>query len=598
MRLGVELFRQGSLDEALVVLERAVALGPKTSEARNNYGVALAAAGRPEQAQREFEEAVSLSPDYAEARLNLARVFEDRGRSSDAEKQYAAVLEADAGNDKARSRLAALYDGTGRPELAIKEFRLLSARRPDLAEAEFISAGQEARKAREYARAEKFFLRATDINPQFAQAWAELGTNSYLAGEFPKSVEFFRKALSIDPGQAAFHYYLALALDKGRQQDEALREYRRAVELGGPPEARLGLARAALLSGDPGLAVEELNRLLVAAPDHAEAKVLLVQATSEMEARRRLVEGQSQFANQRLARLEQIVADANRANRELEARLQSVSQEKRLLEKMALRDRAAGQGGSRSRPRLPPPRSRRRPPSPQIHRRRTRGAAAAAERERPVRRLVPRNSRRDSERLRGELDAERDARRREGAEAQADLALLRADKDRSRAGTGHGGERFKREAERLQAELAAAQAKSLELGRGSGEFEELRQRLAGLQADQARTQTEFSQERETATPGGGASEDGSPAEREARRVEAERSKADLGRDRGRCRGELAKKLNEAAESRGRCSPHRARYRGRRIPREPSASGETGWPPSGRQRRAEVESSGRNARRGQ
>ena len=52
-----------------------------------------------------------------------------------------------------------------------------------------------------------------------------------------------------------------------------------------------------------------------------------------MEARRRLVEGQSQFANQRLARLEQIVADANRANRELEARLQAVTQEKRLLEK-------------------------------------------------------------------------------------------------------------------------------------------------------------------------------------------------------------------------------------------------------------------------
>ena len=332
-RLGVELFRQGSLDEALVVLERAVALGPKVAEARNNYGVALAAAGRPEQAQREFEEAVSLMPDYAEARLNLARVFEDRGRPADAEKQYDAVLEADAGSDKARAGRAALYDRTGRPELAVQEFRLLSARRPDLAEAEFIGAGQEARKAREYARAEKFFLRAADINPQFAQAWAELGTNSYLAGEYPKGVEYFRKALTIDPGQAAYHYYLGLTLDKGRQQDEALREYRRAVELGGPPEARLGLARAALESGDPGLAVEELNRLLVASPDHAEAKALLAQATSEMESRRRLVEGQSQFANQRLARLEQIVADANRANRELEARLQSVLQEKRLLEK-------------------------------------------------------------------------------------------------------------------------------------------------------------------------------------------------------------------------------------------------------------------------
>ena len=351
LRLGVELFRQGSLDEALGVLERAVALGPKVAEARNNYGVALAAAGRPEQAQREFEEAVSLAPDYAEARLNLARVLEDRSRASDAEKQYTTVLEADAGNDKARSGLAALYDSTGRPALAVKEFRLLSARRPDLAEGQFILAGQEARKAREYARAEKYFRRAADINPQFAQAWSELGTNSYLAGEYPKGVEYFRKALAIDPGQAEYHYFLGLALDKGRQQDEALREYRRAVELGGPPEARLGLARAALESGDPGLAVEELNRLLVASPENTEAKVLLARATGEMEARRRLVEGQSQFANQRLARLEQIVADANRANRELEARLQSVMQEKRLLEKQGPAAGGRRPGDGRDRPR-------------------------------------------------------------------------------------------------------------------------------------------------------------------------------------------------------------------------------------------------------
>ena len=186
-RLGVELFRQGSLAEALGVLERAVALGPKFAEARNNFGVALAAAGRPEEAQREFEEAVSLAPGYAEARLNLARVFEERSRPSEAEQQYTAVLEADAGNDKARAGRAALYDSLGRPELAIREFRLLSARRPDLAEAEFIRAGQEARKARDFARAEKFFLRAADINPQFAQAWPNWGPTAIWRGSTPRA---------------------------------------------------------------------------------------------------------------------------------------------------------------------------------------------------------------------------------------------------------------------------------------------------------------------------------------------------------------------------------------------------------------------------
>jgi len=344
LRLGVELFRQGSLEEATGVLARAAARGPAVAEARNNYGVALAAAGKPEQAQREFGEAVALAPAYAEARLNLARVLEELGRSAEAESQYAAILETDAGNDKARFGLAALYDRTGRPEQAIKEFRTLSKRRPDLAEEEFVRSGQEARKAREFDRAEKYFLRAADINPQHAPAWAEAGTNSYLAGQFTASVEYFRKALMIDPGQASYHYYLGLALDRSGQPEEALREYRRAVQLGGPPEARLGLARAALETGEPGLAVEELERLLAAVPDHTEARTLLVRATAEKEARRRLIEGQGQFASQRLARLEQIVADVNRANRDLEARLQAVTVEKLALEERLRTDRAQAAG--------------------------------------------------------------------------------------------------------------------------------------------------------------------------------------------------------------------------------------------------------------
>ncbi len=432
-RLGVELFRQGALDEALVVLERAVTLGPKVAEAHNNYGVALAAAGRAEKAQREFEEAIAIAPDYAEARLNLARVFEERGRTTDAEKHYAAVLEADAGNDKARAGLAALYDVTGRPDQAVKEFRQLSARRPDLAEAEFIRAGQEARKAREYARAEKFFLRATDINPQFAQAWAELGTNSYLAGEYSRGVEYFRKALAIDPGLAAYHYYLGLALDKVRQPDEALREYRRAVELGGPAEARIGLARAALESGDPGLAVEELNRLLVANPDHAEAKALLAQATGEMEARRRLVESQSQFANQRLARLEQIVADTNRANRELEARLRSVMQEKLSLEKLLLRECGPGRREGEVPPAAAAPGN--------DAARETAAAALAAE----------------VERLRAEVATEREARRRVAVEAQAGLEARAVAESRTLAERENALERSQ----------AAVRDLALMLGRGA-----------------------------------------------------------------------------------------------------------------------------------
>lgn len=127
---------------------------------------------------------------------------------------------------------------------------------------------------------------------------------------------------------------------------------------------------------------------------------------------------------------------------------------------------------------------------------------------------------------------------------------MRADKDRLEREFAAEQERFKREVERLQADLAAAQAKTLELGRGSGEVEDLRQRLAGLQADQARTQTEFAQEREVRLQEVARLKADLAAEREARRAEVERCQADQAAT-AAMRGEFAKKVDEAAELKGR-----------------------------------------------
>jgi tetratricopeptide (TPR) repeat protein len=488
LRLGVELFRQGAVEEALPLLARAAALGPDVAEAHNNYGVALAAAGKAEAAQRAFERALELVPGYEEARLNLARVLEDRGLAGEAEKQYGAVLDANPGNEKARHGLAVLYDGTGRPELAVREFRLLSARHPELAEAEFVRAGQEARKAREYPRAEKYFLRAIDINPQFPDAYAELGTNSYLAGDFQKSVEYFRKALSLQPQRAEVHYYLGLTLEKARRQAEAVQEYVRSIELGGPPEARLNLARVSLESGNPGKAVEELTRLLADHPDHAEAKALLAQATVENEGRRRLLEGQSQFANQRLERLEQIISDLNRTNRDLEGRLLGLTQDKQLLEKELRRGPAPGGGAGEAPGAAPLPA----------------GFAGG-----------------DAERLRAELAEEREARRRESGAAQASLAVLQLERGRLRA-----------EMEKVKADLAAAQASARELAQEPGDAGELRKRSAALKADQARLQAEADRERE------------------AHRQEVDRLRGDLAATEA-LRAERDQRGTEVAELKGR-----------------------------------------------
>ncbi len=333
LRLGVALYQKGSPDAALPYVQKAAALGGDVPEARNNLGVLLADMGESAAALTEFEMALEINPGYQEARLNLARLLEEGKKFDRAEKEYSTLLENNPENVAARHSLALLYDRTGRPDWALRAFQVLSRQAPDLAENYFLKAGQESRQEKKFKNAERYFLRAVEINPQLAQGYAELGTTSYLAGKYRKGVEYFHKALALEPQRPEFHYYLGLALDKTEQKEEALEAYRRAVELGGPVESRLSLAKAYLDSGDASRAIEELNQILEDDLGHDEAQKMLARAMAGVESQRQKVAQRAEFATHRLERLEEIIDDLTRANSELESRLYAIQGDKQALER-------------------------------------------------------------------------------------------------------------------------------------------------------------------------------------------------------------------------------------------------------------------------
>lgn len=330
--LGLGYYRMGKGEDALPYMQRAAALGSDMPEVHNNLAVLYADLGMKEEALKEFNEAIDLKPDYPEARLNYGRLLEESGRLDQAEGIYLGLLERDPDNLKARSSLALLYERTGRTELAVQEFRILSRRNPELAENYFVERGQSARKAKEYGNAEKFFLRAVDINPQLSQGYAELGTNSYLAGEYEKSMEYFRKALALEPQRAEYHYYLGLALEKSGDQMEAKASFQRSAELGGPLENRLSLARVYLAAGEITHAIDELNLVLDEDPSAEEAKELLARTMRRAETDQQRAEQRAEFATHRLGRLESIIEDLTRTNRDLENRVLSLQTERQNIE--------------------------------------------------------------------------------------------------------------------------------------------------------------------------------------------------------------------------------------------------------------------------
>ena len=342
LRLGLELYRLGQKEEALPYVKKAAELGDEMPEVHNNLAVIYADLGESKEAIREFRRALDLKPDYWEAKLNFGRLLEEAGRFDQAEGEYTELLEEDPDNFKARSSLALLYDRTGRPELSIKEFRILSRTNPELAEDHFLESGKEARKAKEFEKAEKFFLRAVDIDPKLASGYAELGTNSYLAGDYDRSMEYFRQALALEPQEAKFHHYLGMALEKDGRQEEAKESYERSAELGGPLETRIGLARSYLAAGQVILAIDELKLALDEDPSQEEAKELLSRAVDQAETDQKRAEERASFATHRLDRLESIIDDLTRTNRDLENRLLSARADREQIDRELQGMRASG----------------------------------------------------------------------------------------------------------------------------------------------------------------------------------------------------------------------------------------------------------------
>lgn len=76
------------------------------------------------------------------------------------------------------------------------------------------------------------YRKAVDLDPQYAEAWMNLGVTAMRAGETAVAAEGFKRAAVLLPDDKEAHFNLGVALEKTGQPDEAARAYRRSAALG------------------------------------------------------------------------------------------------------------------------------------------------------------------------------------------------------------------------------------------------------------------------------------------------------------------------------------------------------------------------------
>ncbi len=97
---------------------------------------------------------------------------------------------------------------------------------------EYETKGLEAGKEGDYDKAIEYFEKAVEINPQNFSALGNLGVAHFHKGEYTKAITLYKNALIIKPNYVTAMYNLASVNSKINHKDEALKWLKKAIDNG------------------------------------------------------------------------------------------------------------------------------------------------------------------------------------------------------------------------------------------------------------------------------------------------------------------------------------------------------------------------------
>ena len=250
--LGVVLYDQGKLNEAIRHYTKALQIKPDHPEGHVSLAAALADQGRLDEAADHYVKGLELRPSNPRAHYGLANVLVQQGRLSEAIDHYSQALDIDPSYAAAHCNLGVVFVKQGDLEQAVKHFSEALKIDPSLEEARGnLQAVLQQRDAQ---------APTGDVQRDEALAHYNLALQLDTQGKTDEAIREYREAIRIRPDFAEAHCNLGLALRSQDKTDEAIREYQEAVRIKPDlAEAHHNLAVAYYLKGDAAEAWKEVR---------------------------------------------------------------------------------------------------------------------------------------------------------------------------------------------------------------------------------------------------------------------------------------------------------------------------------------------------
>ncbi len=232
---AIYFYRNQWPEDAMVQLNTALELDPRNVEAYLLRGIIFRSVGLPEKAEQEYLRALEIEPHNAAVHYYLGAMYHARQIYDEAIYEYKLAIGYDTEmvpppfesmpyGIQARFMLGRLYKQTGRIDEAIEELEQVVAAgetyqdvKSELVALLDLKAQSVERggNVRDYTGALRIYERIIQLEPDYIDAWIEIGKiKAYWLNNPKEGLKAFQKAYEIDPT----HFDVILHL-KGLQQE-------------------------------------------------------------------------------------------------------------------------------------------------------------------------------------------------------------------------------------------------------------------------------------------------------------------------------------------------------------------------------------------
>lgn len=243
-----------------------------------NLGVNAARDGDRETAKERFFEAIKEEPELVAPYPALASIYQDEGDNPRAIEFAQKALAKEPDNARALMTLYDVYNDLGDTERANSYMDRVLANGGGMdAAIRIYNAGAESFRGGDLDTAALRFKEAVQLAPDFADAYAALGSTCLAQGETQNALDAANSALGIESGnrgalRTKYNAQIALGDDAGAAETLAVMA---KSDSAGTAEALFSRGRQAFEAGDVEMATQALSRAVEVDPLHAGAHYTL-----------------------------------------------------------------------------------------------------------------------------------------------------------------------------------------------------------------------------------------------------------------------------------------------------------------------------------